>query len=498
MAEIHRNFTGPTKPPIMSGNNGEGFKPSYSADQKALFINLDPNIYGTFAEIGAGQEVSRHFFRSGGASGTVAKAMSAYDKLFSDAIYGKEPDGRYVTENRLIKMLDHEYQLILDRLEHSAFPDRKYFAFANTVATINFAKTFKGQGWMGMRFQSAHGAEPNIIYFHVRLHENEAKLQQETIGEMGVNLIYACFYCNSDPSKILESLYDNISKDAIEIDMIHMSGPDFEKVDNRLLSLELVRRGFTNAVAFGPEGNNLLPADLLYKKNILAIRGRFRPVTKVNMDMIQKGYKAFIKDPRVSRDKVVVLFEITLNNLLAEGEINERDFLDRAEVLCSLGQTVLISNYQEYYKLVHYFSQFSKLRMGLILGVTNLQEIFNEKYYRGLAGGILEATGIIFSKDIKMFVYPSQPKKSAPLLNTQTMKVHPRLRALYDYLMFNGKIKDIEDFDQEILQIFSPNVLEMIGNGEDGWESYLPEMVDRIIKEKKLFGYHSETAEANS
>jgi hypothetical protein len=280
--------------------------------------------------------------------------------------------------------------------------------------------------------------------------------------------------------------------------MIHMSGPDFEKVDNRLLSLELVRRGFTNAVAFGPEGNNLLPADLLYKKNILAIRGRFRPVTKVNMDMIQKGYKAFIKDPRVSRDKVVVLFEITLNNLLAEGEINERDFLDRAEVLCSLGQTVLISNYQEYYKLVHYFSQFSKLRMGLILGVTNLQEIFNEKYYRGLAGGILEATGIIFSKDIKMFVYPSQPKKSAPLLNTQTMKVHPRLRALYDYLMFNGKIKDIEDFDQEILQIFSPNVLEMIGNGEDGWESYLPEMVDRIIKEKKLFGYHSETAEANS
>ena len=476
----------------MSQGKIQEFKPSYSADQKALFINLDPNIYGTFAEIGAGQEVSRHFFRSGGASGTVAKAMSAYDKLFSDAIYGKEPDGRYVTENRLWKMLNHEYQLILDRLDHSAAPDRRSFAFANTVATINFAKTFKGQGWMGIRFQAEPGAEANNIIFHVRLHENEAKLQQETIGQMGVNLIYASFYSH-EPGHILDALYDNISVDAIEIDMIHMSGPSFQKVDNRLLSLQLVRKGFTNAVAFGPEGNNMLPADLLYKKNILAIRGRFRPVTKVNMDMIQKGFKAFVQDPRVNRDKTVVLFEITLNNLLAEGEINERDFLDRAEVLCSLGQTVLISNYQEYYKLVHYFSQFSKQRMGLILGVTNLQEIFNEKYYRGLAGGILEATGIIFSKDIKMYVYPSQPKKSSNLLTVANMKVHPRLKPLYDYLIFNGKIKDIEDFDPNILQIFSPNVLEMIASGEEGWEEFLPDMVDRIIKNKKLFGFH-ETA----
>ena len=459
--------------------------------QKALKINLDPDIYGTFAEIGAGQETVRHFFRAGGASGTIAKAMSAYDKDFSDAIYGKESDGRYVTEVRLRKMIDHEYGLMQERLDNSQFPNRRFFAYANTVATINFTKKFLGHGWMGIRFQAEADGPHNDIVFHIRMKETEAKLQQETIGELGVNLIYGAFKHHTDANLLLKSLFDNIPLDRIEIDMIHVSGPCFENVDNRLLSLQLLKNGMTDAVIFGPDGHNLLPAALLYKKNILAIRGSFRPVTKVNLDMLQKGYNMFTKEKRVDKDNLVVLFEITLNNLRAEGEINEQDFLDRAEILCSLGHNVLISNYQEYFRLVEYFSRYTKSRMGLIMGLTNLKEVFNEKYYRELKGGTLEAMGILFSNDLKMYVYPSQTNKSSELQTIENMKVHPRFKPLSDYLIFNRRLVDIQNFDKSILQIFSPKVLHMIKEGEDGWEKYLPPYVDMIIKEKKLFGYRA-------
>ncbi|GAB5557580.1 MAG: TonB-dependent receptor [Schleiferiaceae bacterium] len=460
-----------------------------TAAQKALKINLNNELYGTFAEIGAGQEVVRHFFRAGGASGTIAKAMSAYDKDFSDDIYGIEKDGRYVTESRLRKMLDHEYGLIEKRLDREKYPDKQFFTYANTVATINFTKSFKGHGWMGMRFQTAPNKAPNEVIIHIRMNENEAKHQQETIGDMGANLIYACFHLYHDPKEFIKSLYDNISTDAIEIDLINFSGPDFEDVDNRLMSLQLIHNGFTEAVVFGPEGNNLLPADILYKKNILALRGSFRPVTKVNIDMIKKGLNQFSEERKVEKEDIVVLFEITLNNLLAEGELDEQDFLDRAEILCSLGQTVLISNYQEYYKLVEYFGRYSKRRMGLILGVNNLIEIFNEKYYRSLPGGIMEAFGKIFSRDIKIYVYPYREHEEDKLITSQNVKIHPRLRPIYEYLMYNSRIKDIENYDSDILNVFSREILRMIREGEPGWEEGLPAYVDNIIKDNGLFGY---------
>ena len=282
--------------------------------QKALQINLDPEIYGTFAEIGAGQEVVRHFFRAGAASGTIAKAMSAYDKDFSDAIYGKEASGRYVCESRLKKMISHEYGLITVRLEREKYPNKRFFAFANNVATINYSKTIKGHGWMGLRFQLTPNTEPNDIIIHFNLHEPEAKLQQETVGVLGVNLLYACMYLSHKPKELIKSLYDNLHRDQLEINMVQMNGEDFKEVDNRLLSLFLVKNGMTDAVIFGPDGNNLQPADVLYKKNILTIRGSFRPVTKVNIDMITNGYKQFVEDSKVDKQKLVVLFEITLNN----------------------------------------------------------------------------------------------------------------------------------------------------------------------------------------
>ena len=379
-----------------------------SLKDKALRINLNENIYGTFAEIGAGQETVRQFFRAGGASGTIAKAMSAYDKSFSDAIYGNEKNQRYVTEDRLKKMLSHEVKLIEDRLSRDEYPNKMFFSYANTVATIDFAKRFKGHGWVGIKYQiDSEQEEYNEITLHIRFKETDARLQQETLGKLGTNLIYGAYYKYNRPKKLLRYLYDHIDKDQLEIDTINFSGPEFKDVDNRLMSLQLLKNGMTDAVMFSPDGNNVLPARVLYKKNILAFRGSFRPVTKVNMDMYEKSYEMFINENKVQKEKTQVVFEITLSNLRASGgEIDEQDFMDRARLLCSLGQTVLISNFQEYYKLVEYFNLYSKNRMGLAMGINNLIDIFDEKYYRHLSGGILEAFGKLFYKDLKVYLYP--------------------------------------------------------------------------------------------
>ncbi len=460
-----------------------------SAKQKALRINLNQDIYGTFAEIGAGQEVVRHFFRAGGASGTIAKAISAYDKDFSDAIYGKEEKGRYVCEARLVKMLDYEYQLILERLDRKNHPNKMFFAFADTVATINYHKTIQGHGWMGVKFQTAPNRPPSEVILHARLHEQDALLQQQTTGVLGVNLLYGCMFFHKRPKDLLQSLYDELDRSQVEIDMIQMNGPDFEGVDNRLLSLQLVKNGMTDAVIFSPDGRNLQASDVLYKKNILAIRGSFRPVTKVNIDMIAKGLRRFKQESKVDPDNLQVLFEITLNNLSAEGDIDEQDFLDRADILCSIGQTVLISNYQKYYKLVEFFSRHSTKRMGIILGANVLAEIFQEKYYRDLNGGILESFGILFSRDLKIYLYPWQDPASGKLWTSTNTPVHPRLQPLLEYLRFNKRIVDIEDYDPAVLNIFSTEALRLIKAGQEGWETMVPDFVDQIIKDKCLFGF---------
>jgi len=465
-----------------------------SIKRKSLRINLNDNIYGTFSEIGAGQETARNFFRAGGASGTIAKAMSAYDKDFSDAIYGIETDKRYVTETRLKTMLTHEIHLIEERLSRKKHPEKLFFSYANTVATIDFAKKFKGHGWIGLKFQLDPLEEYNEIIMHFRFKENDAKLQQETLGILGVNLIYGGFYMHDSPKDLLKSFYDNLDKDQIEIDMINFSGPRFAYVDNRLMSLQLVKNQMTNAVMFGPDGNNLLPAQQLYKKNILTLRGSFRPVTKVNMDIYQKATELFYAEKKVDPKNSKTIFEITLSNLSAEGEINERDFLDRAELLCSLGQYVMITNFSEYYKLVEYYSEFTKERMGLAMGVYNLVQIFDEKYYRKLSGGILEAFGKLFFKDLKIYLYPLVDEKTGEVINSENLKVHPRMKELYKFFKYNGKVVDIENYDPTILNIFSRKVLKMITSGEQGWEKMLPEGISELIQKDRLFGYTKKRA----
>ena len=463
-----------------------------SIKSKALRINLNENIYGTFAEIGAGQETVRNFFRAGGASGTIAKTMSAYDKDFSDAIYGIEEDGRYVTESRLQKMLSHEFDLIEERINREKHPNRLFFSYANTVATIDFAKKYKGHGWVGIRYQIDPKEPYNEITLHIRFHENDAQLQQITLGILGVNLIYGAYYKYDQPNK----LYDHIDKDKIEIDTINFSGPRFKDVDNRLMSLQLIKNGMTDAVMFDPDGHNILPARILYKKNILALRGSFRPVTKVNIDMFERSYEMFLKENRVEKDRTEVIFEITLSNLRAEGEIDEEDFMDRARLLCSLGHTVMISNFQEYYKLVEYFSRYTK--MGLAMGVNNLVDIFDEKYYRHLSGGILEAFGKLFFKDLKVYLYPMKDPETGEYTTSENLKVHPRMKELYKFFKYNGKVVDITDYNPDNMEIFSREVLGMIEKGEDGWEQMLPPGVSEIIKEKQLFNYRPTAEKVDS
>tara|TARA_B100000214_G_C23946432_1_gene618208 strand:+ start:28 stop:1446 length:1419 start_codon:yes stop_codon:yes gene_type:complete len=458
-----------------------------TSGQKALSINLDETIYGSLVEIGAGQEVARNFFRVGSASGTIAKTMSAYDKDFSNAIYGKEKDERYVCKKRLLKMLDHEYSLLEERLDRKQHENTRFFTYANTVATINYTKTNKGHGWMGVRFQLDPKKKPNEFIIHVRLHDQDAKLQQESIGVLGTNLIHACFN-EKDPVKMLKRLYDNLTRSNIEIDTVELTGPDFQNVDNRVLSLVLVKESMTDAVIFTPDQKNHQPSDLLHKKNILTIRGSFRPVTKVNIDMMEKGMEAFLKDKKVTKDNVQLLFEITLSNLRSDGEVVEKDFLDRVDILCSLGYTVMISSYKKYYKLTEYLTRFTKKRMGLIIGVDNLLEMFEEKYYRNLNGGIMEAFGIIFVRDVKIYLYPFQSNEKNKILNSSNIPIHPRVKQIYQYLFYNKRIIDLE-YKKEVLSIFSREVLKRIKRCEEGtWEHMLPNGVGEMIKKNALFG----------
>ena len=462
------------------------FENILSTKDKALRINLNENIYGTFSEIGAGQEVARHFFRAGGASGTIAKTMSAYDKGFSDAIYGVENDLRYVTQSRLTKMLNHEISLLESRVDRAVHTEKMFFSFANTVATIDFAKKYKGHGWMGIKFQTESRSEYSEIKLHVRFHLPEAKAQQEILGLMGVNLIYGAYYKHNKPRSLIKYLYDHIDPTTIEIDTINFSGPLFKDVDNRLLSLELIKNGMTQAVMFGPDGKNILPAAELYKKNILTIRGSFRPVTKVNEDMYEKSLKIIKKDKGFTDKNTISIFEITLSNLTSQGKLDEQDFLDRAKLLCSMGKTVMITNFQEYYKLSEYFSKYTDKKVFLTMGVDNLIKVFDENYYTDLEGGILEAFSKLFTKNITILLYPMLQKNK--IIDSSNLVVSRSMKNLYKYFVKNLRILDISDYNRTYLSIFSWDVLKKIQSNQKGWESSLPDNVSDLIKEKKLFG----------
>jgi hypothetical protein len=472
--------------------------------QKALTINLDGPRYGTFAEIGAGQEVAREFFHAGGASGTIAKSISAYDMVFSDAIYGKSP--RYVSHERLNLMLDHEYRLLIERLDAARGDRTAFFVFANTVTTSNYKGTNEAHGWLGIRLQIEPKGEPSEIVVHVRMWDKEAALQQQALGIVGVNLIYGAFYYRADPKKLIESFRDDLALERIEVDMLRFAGPSFAAVDNRLMSLHLVEVGLTNAVMFGQRCEVLQPSEVLHRKAILVERGSFRPVTHVNVDMINCATAQFVQEPLVKGKDVIILMEITMHNLLAGGELDALDFLSRVDLLTDIGFTVLISNYSEYYRLTSYFRRYTKEMIGVAMGINNLLEIFNEKYYENLEGGILESFGRLFRNAVKLYVYPmkqeayaryiidSSGDTSSPtvasnvLISAKNVRIDEHLSNLYAHLLENQYIESIVGFDPGILDIFSRDVLKKIKNDDATWERMVPAPVAQAIKRRGLFG----------
>ena len=463
----------------------EKFSKKLTTKEKALQLNLDTRIYGTVAEIGGGQEIAAYFFKAGAASGTIAKTMSAYDMTFSDAIYGK--CARYVSQEKLLRMLDREYSLLDQRLTQRA-KRSTFFAFANTVEVINYDRSNIGHGWMGIRFQRHSHSRSNECIIHVTLKDTDAEWQQQVLGIVGVNLIHSCYTYNT-PEEIIDSLVDNVRKDRLEIDMFSISGPDFHHVDNRLMTLKLVKNGLTKVATFGPDKNVVLPSEIIHRKNAIVLRGRFRPVTHVNVDMMITGMRAFKKELGHSKD-IISVVEITLKDLTLAGELDEQDYLDRVDLLCSLGQNVMISNYQEHYKLAGYLSRFIKDKtLGIIIGHNNLAQIFDEKYYQNLDGGILESFARLFGSNVKLFVYPTIDLSSGQIKTGNDFIPDRHLESLFCYFMENHKILSIPDAKTENLHIISDQVLEMIENNGDGWESMVPNRVAESIKTNHLFNY---------
>ncbi|NBZ96013.1 MAG: TonB-dependent receptor [Proteobacteria bacterium] len=456
------------------------------ANKKAFEINMTKPIYGTFAEIGAGQEVARRFFHVGGAAGTVAKTISAYDMTFSDAIYGKST--RFVSRQRLNEMLDHEYGLLIERLDQKVGSERTFFAFADTVAARSYKSNNESHGWMGIRFQSTPRTQPNDIILHVRMLDETNKEQQEALGIVGLNLIHGAFFKRKDLKAFIASLLDDLDHTRIEIDMIRFSGPDFAMVDNRIMCLELVTQGLAQAVLFRGDGEVIQAADLFYHKPLLVERGSFRPVTNVHRDMIECGIKMFLMEDELGDEEPEILHEITMRNLMSGGQLDLQDFLDRIDMLGALGRNVLISNYGRFYRLVEYLRRYSDRPIGLPIGIPSLHEIFEEKYYDDLEGGILEGLGRLFKKGVRLYVYPTKDEKGH-IVEAASFKVDADLRALYVYLLENRFIVPMAGCNLEYLGIDSAKTMVKLQAGDAAWEDMVPPKVVEIIKSRKFFGW---------
>ena len=456
--------------------------------QKALQVNLDNSKYGTFAEIGAGQEVARWFFRVGGAAGTIAKSISAYDMTVSDAIYGPSP--RYVSRPRVETMLDYEFRLLTERLGPKRGENTRFFVFADTVAAKSYTRKDDCHGWMGIRFQAQPGGEPSQIILHVSLIDRENLLQQEAIGVLGVNLIHAALYEGKGTVALLQQLLDDLSSERIEVDLIEFSGPAFAQVDNRLMGLELVHCGLSSAAMFTAGGKVIQPAEAFHNRPILLLRGSFRPATNVTVDMLRCALAQFVQEPANQGEDVMVVTEMTLKNLLEGGDaIDNRDFLDRVDILGALGRSVLISNFGEFYRLANFLQRQTSKLIGLVMGVPTLREIFEEKYYTHLAGGILESFGRLFKNDLKLYAYPFREPKTAAIITAGNIRVAPKLQHLYDYLIENQHIQSIRDYNPENLSIYSREVYRRMQDGDPSWVHEVPPGVAFLICQRQLLGF---------
>ncbi len=459
-----------------------------STNDKALRINIDAARYGTFAEIGAGQEVARWFFHVGGAAGTVAKTISAYDMAVSDAIYG--PSERYVSRQRLVSMLDHEWALLLERLDARRAEKTKCFVFADTVATKSHTRQEDGHGWLGIRFQAEPRGPASEIIIHARMWDLDNVRQQEALGVLGVNLIHGAFYDHPFPEDLIKSLMDGLTRDRMEVDMLKFSGPAFAGVDNRLMSLQLVEQRLTNAAVFAPDGEVVEPAELLYHRPVLIERGSFRPITRVTLDMLDRSLAQMRGMPDLEGREPVVLMEMTLRNLLTLGEkIEHADFLARMDTLRALGKTVMVSNYSRFHNVTAYLRRYTTERIVMVLGIPTLQQILDEDHYRDIEGGVLEAVGRLMRGPVTLLVYPWKNSESGEVITAETFRANSGLEHLYAHLLSNGLVQPIRDTAPADLSILPRDVLGRLQEGDPSWEQLVPEEVARVIKAGRLFGF---------
>ena len=453
--------------------------------QKALAINRDPLSYGSFAEIGAGQEVARWFFHVGGAAATVAKTISAYDMKVSTGLYGTT--SRYVSRQRLEAMLDYECAQLVERLGPSRAEQTNFFVFADTVATSQQPET--GRGWVGVRFQTQPRADTSKVIIHVHLSDPTAVQQQEALGVLGVNLLFGALQQSHEPETLIGALLDDLSRNRVEIDMIKFSGPAFATVDNRLMSLQLVEQGLTDAAMFTADGEVVQPSDVLYKKPILVQRGSFRPPTKLTTDLLERAREQFLKDPGVRGEQPVVLAEMTLHNLLSGQEVDHADFLARTDILGTLSVDVLISRFQPYYQVAEYLSRYTDRLIGLAVGLPTVKQMAEERFYTDLPGGVLESMGRLFKRSVKMYVYPTRDPQSGKIRSVETAAIDPPWHHMRDLLMEIGRIEPIRDFNESYTSIHTTDVLARIQRGDVSWQELVPPTVAEMIKAKNLFGF---------
>jgi hypothetical protein len=460
-----------------------------STHQKATRLNHDPTTYGAFAEIGAAQEVVAWFFRTGRASGTVAKSMSAYDMVVSDAIYGRSD--RYVSRKRLRSMLNHEYSLLQERLAPARGERTKFFAFADTVATNRRSRPGTGHGWLGIRFQHQPLAEPSEILLHIRLLDPVTLREHEVIGLLGVNLIYGAFYQSDHPQELIVSLMDGLSRVRVEVDMIKFSGPAFPNIDNRLMSLQLVARGLTDAAVFTAAGEAVEPAEILFGHPVLLQRGSFRPITNITLDMLYCASERMLAETKIEEKKLAVVMEMSLKNLMSSDKVDHEDFMHRVDILGALGHPVMISNFSASHALTTYLRRYTKLPVGYAMGLGTLRSIFQEEYYEDLPGGILEALGTLLQGDTALYVYPMWDQEKGAAVSAEQLEVAPHLRHLYHHLLDNHRIHSLPVFDPVDLPIMPGDILQRIQAGDASWERYVPPKVAERIRSERLFGYRA-------
>jgi hypothetical protein len=459
-----------------------------STDQKALALNLDKFKYGSIVEIGAGQEVARRFFQVGAAAGTIAKTMSAYDMAVSDAIYGHAD--RYVSRTRLLQMLDKEFTQVVERLSEVRPKNTTFFAYAATVTARSFKQKNECHGWIGVRLQLHPGALPSDVVLHVRMLDSTNAQQSEALGILGINLIHGAFFHHDYPEWIVEGLADGLGSERIEVDLIHFSGPYFEDVENRLMNLHLVRSWLTRAVVFSPKGEVVVPGELFYRKPVLVMRGHFRPVTCVNTDMMTASLAQFCRQEHVEETKLVSLAEITMNSLVSgNDELDGSDFLARMDLLASQGYTVMLSDYVRFFRLRAYLRRYTQKPIGIVLSVRDVANLFDEKYYEGLDGGMLEAFGKLFPDNTHVYVYPSRPAGETTLVTLHNVTVPHNLRHILAHLIENEKLVAIEPHDDSHLHIDAAQVLNGIRHGRGEWETDVPPGVAERIIEHRLFDF---------